>query len=890
MFSLYINIDHLKLLDKSSTIDREELISSIDSCVNLWGGVKRDIDSVIYSFPSNYQYSKVNFLNGLKDIHHLLISNTGLVGYSIIGGYGPVSDEDVFQLSSYFNLKTTEQNRIWLTDDAYNVLNSLITGESLNGLTLLADSFYDLVLPNCEIDEKIIIDVFQKKLTSIDSSIIYIDGELCSSLYKNLTYWANKRGWDKSLIFDLRPGGDSILQFIKYLVTFNNCFNPLKDLDSYEKGKWGDYLTLYNNIKNECNDYFVLDDSNVHFNKLILLWFEAFTKRFKAKLIVNSSTVGDLDQLWEILSLINGLKIFVVGNGYNHKSSFLSFDELPSLNMCLGESLFTFLKKMNDKSLMILYITIITRGLILYKDILQVLSAIGFNTLELKEELDFFKRKGLLVGNSYLYSTSDRILYVIKELKGEKLDLWKGDFLRSLFSINLKSSFLYNYIYCIISLKTEYHNIALKSLFNFIEKELDLGKKIKLSRDILKYKDSDLSLKKIISYKDHREDRILNQDISDVGVENYNYDDEYQVSLIYIDILNRWSENRNEDLVKSCKDLFFIYQSKGDHFCETRVKILFSLALLAAGQSNEAVDYLELNTSYSLSINDTLSYIRSGCFLVVAQYVKGNFSGVLRVSEELLGHSWIKLKSKWYIYMMFVRFRALIDICNYDEAIDLIDKAIIIAKECNYLDALTVLNNWKGRGLYYKGDEGKAREVLLSNNPNNEGYYFLSEIEFYAKNYDRALTYIRKATIKYDETLLFDENIKWRDGFYLVEEFFNRDNRSSILNEEIESFYYMLLIYNGHERDGISGLKRTISNINSDSIGVYDYKYLYYLYSSTAGLEDKLDFNRDNLLNKVFKLLQKRTSNMEAHNQKHLYLNNFLNREIVEIARSKKLF
>ncbi len=441
-----------------------------------------------------------------------------------------------------------------------------------------------------------------------------------------------------------------------------------------------------------------------------------------------------------------------------------------------------------------------------------------------------------------------------------------------------------------MSLNTKFHALGLKSLFYFIEKELDLGNTIKIPPELTKYSAKDSSMNKIFKYKRCREDRVVNQKITHLDPGDLNQDDDYETALNYIEVLNLWSENSSDDLVKKCKDLFFIYQSKDDHLNETRVKILFSLALLGVGKVNEAVDYLELNTSYSLSINDTNSYIRSGCFLAVSQYIKGNFSGVLRVSEGLLNHNWIKLKSKWYIYLMFVRFRALVDIGKYNEALLLIDESIIIAKESNYNDSLILLNNWKARALYYSGEEGKAREVLLGNGMNSEGSYFLAEIEYYSGNYHNALSLIKNARIKNDDTTLFDENIKWRDGYFLIEEFFNRKDRPSVLKQEIESFYYFMLLYNDITADGVSGLKDIVFSIDNDSLGVHDYKYIYYLYLGTDGKDLELDFNRDNLLNKVFKLLQQRTSNMDAHNQKHLYLNNFQNKEIIEAARSKKLF
>ena len=71
-------------------------------------------------------------------------------------------------------------------------------------------------------------------------------------------------------------------------------------------------------------------------------------------------------------------------------------------------------------------------------------------------------------------------------------------------------------------------------------------------------------------------------------------------------------------------------------------------------------------------------------------------------------------------------------------------------------------------------------------------------------------------------------------------------------------------------------------NISNDSKGLFDYKYLFYLYLVTDDFDEELEVNRENLYNKVLRLIQQRGSMLAEHNQKHLYLGNFLNKYIVE--------
>ncbi len=84
MFSLYIKIDHYKLLKKSKTISEELLGNMLLDCITNWGGLVSDYSFALSHFPSNYGFSRVNFLKFIKDIYELLNSLDELVGFSLI--------------------------------------------------------------------------------------------------------------------------------------------------------------------------------------------------------------------------------------------------------------------------------------------------------------------------------------------------------------------------------------------------------------------------------------------------------------------------------------------------------------------------------------------------------------------------------------------------------------------------------------------------------------------------------------------------------------------------------------------------------------------------------------------------------------------------------------
>jgi len=353
--------------------------------------------------------------------------------------------------------------------------------------------------------------------------------------------------------------------------------------------------------------------------------------------------------------------------------------------------------------------------------------------------------------------------------------------------------------------------------------------------------------------------------------------------------LNSWSTNSDERLISRCKELYYNYQIRSEPYNESRAKIIFALSLIGIGSINESVDYFDLNFNYSKNIDDTYSYIRNGCFLSMALFVKGDISGVLRVSKILLEYSWVSFKTRWFLYLQFIRARALGELGYYQESIDLLNHGVILAKNFNYLDILGVLNNWKGKFLYYLGKEGEAREVLLTNVDSPECFFFLSELEYFSGNWDKAIEYIYLAEFKDEDKTIFDENLNWRDGYFLIEEFYDRSREHSILKSEINNFKYLLECVNGN-KNFLKIYADKITNISNSSKGIYDYKYLYYLFLSLENVLEDYGVNRDNIYNKVIRLLQHRASKLSEHNQKHLYLGNYLNELILNDKRERKVF
>lgn len=891
MFSLYIIISHNKLLKMSKTINEDEILKPLLPVIEQRGGVISDFGHYFSSFPSKYEYSCINFIGCLQDLYRVLNSNNDLVGFTLIVDTENHSSEfEYIERQNELFLNTNKINNIWFTETAYKKLSHLFTGTKYKNLIIAPNKFMNLDLQEDDVLSPVIDSYFQSKISMFSGTVNFLNSKLDISVYRNIHYWAKNSGFQQILYIDFGSSCDKVLTLIDYLINLKDIFDPSEDLDKNEILLWGVYLELFNKFGSRNYDCFILDDALMHFNKLILLWVESFAKRFSVVFIVKiNEDDEDYRQLWQILSLIPNVQLMIFSDSFLFENPTNSLPELKCLETTLNFNLRNYLFQQNDESLMILYIVLLTQGSLLTTDILKIFKALDYNILVLKEDLDKFKRDGLLLGDKNLYPGCESVLNIILEMKSTSIYCWKNSFLSSFLDLNYDKIFSYSYIFSLIGLDSNYKDKALDVLYNFIQKVLDLGRQTKLSLEFIDESFNDDSLRNILEYKKVRESRLRDviTDVKRIDVNGVTR--AYETSLEFIDILNVWSTNRDDNLINRCKDLYYDYQTKSEPFNESRAKIIFALSLLSIGRIGESVDYFELNCTYSKHISDTYSYIRNGCFLAMALFVKGDISGTLRVSEEFLKHRWIYFKTRWLLYLTFIRARAFSELGDYTSALELLDKGVILSKNFNYTDILTVFNNWKGRILYYLNREGEAREVLLSNVQNSECLFFLSEIEYFSGNSSKALEYIKKIDFEIDDKVLFDENLKWRDGYFLIEEFFDRSREVSFLKHEITNFRFLLEIINGN-RKALITYRDIIVKISNSSLGIYDYKYLYYLYLVIDDLDESIEINRDNIFNKILRLLQQRASNMAEHNQKHLYLNNFLNSLIMNDSRRKKLF
>jgi len=259
------------------------------------------------------------------------------------------------------------------------------------------------------------------------------------------------------------------------------------------------YKDLFIKFNQRSYDCFILDDAVIHFNKLILLWVESFSKRYRVMFILQIDKEDNFfRELCTLLSLINRVFITIFTN---ESRSFTT--TLPIIKNSTFSSSFIYdqLKDKSYESLQLLYIILITKGVILTSDILLICKGLGYEIITLREELEKYKRDGLLIGENNLYPGYNNLLEVVSKLKNSEIKLWRDNFLGTFFNLGYDKIFSYSYIISLIGLNSTYKFQVTDLLYNFIQKVLDLGLLIKLSDKIVDKATDNSNLKSILEYK-----------------------------------------------------------------------------------------------------------------------------------------------------------------------------------------------------------------------------------------------------------------------------------------------------------------------------------------------------------------------------------------------------
>ncbi len=887
MFSVYIAISHYKLLKKSRSITKNEILNPIKPIISSCGGFVSEYSPFYCHFPSKYHYSQSLLFNFLKECYNNLISNHSLVGFSIIvDSYEPKSEFDFREQYENLVLKTTDINCVWITNEAKKLLCIDIELEKINKLNKIKLSFLDRDFTIEDFDNIVISDTIQSSLDNNSSKVCYSNCVLNSVINSNILYWTKKKNIEKYLFLELSNCPDYLISILDYFISLSAIFDPVKDLSQDEISMWGHHLLFFTKIKNKNYNFFTLDNSEEYLLDLLNLWLISFSRRFSYSFLLSiDSSNPEFEKLLEKIEANDRGKIFVLNREL--PDSMTNLDLIPNDDNFNSINITEYLGNKSDTSLMILYHVLLGRGIVAYSDIILLYKTLPYNNIEVIEEIDNYRREGILIGSNKIYPGYSELLNTITTLKRNLIDSWREDYICSFIKNGFNKNYFYKYIFALITLNTKFHDQGIRELFYFVQISLDLDRHIFLSLEIIDNSFDDQEIKKILDYKRVRECRLLYRVGSNESLDYVKKDYTLDSPLELYRLMNLWSLNSEESIVNDCKKLYFSFQNSGEVYSESRIKTLFALELLRIGNISEAIDYFELNLGYSKSIFDIFSWVRNSAFLSMSLFVKGDFSGSLRVSSALLKQDWILFKSRWYLYSLFIKIRSLNELGRDSEAIELLNEGLSLCEYYNYHDISQVYNNWKGKLLFNCNKISESRETLQKSADCSEKMLFLAEVEYYSNNIDLALDYVNRASNLIIDNTVFDENILWRDGYFILEDFYDRLDRKTVLEIDIEYFSRFLIIKNG-EILQVHSFYQDISERYFLKTGINDFKYLYYLYTSLEDLD--VELNKDNVFNRMIKLLHQKAANISEHNQKHYYMNNFFNSRINNILNSKKLF
>lgn len=837
MFLLFLNIDHLKLIKRNTSFSVNNLLNSVRDTVRKWGGVTSNISPYLSSHPDGYEHSKEWFIHCINEIEKYLRSCSELVGYTLlISKDNNYEEDEIFDKFKTMNFGVFSVNGVWGQRDVVKELNIFDTNK--------VSELYKINTPiNVE-------DKWDKINKLSDSDIIRIDSgrfelkkivdyQTCNSLVK----WAVDYNIEKFLYFNYENNFVAKIKFIKYMITKESDFNPLTDLDEIEKANWGMYLELYRSMQSRDISSYVLDSPGFHLNKLINFWLESYCARYKTLLLIKSSDNIDSNK--------------------DFSASKLLLVSAKNSSTSIHEAMY-YIDQLAPKVLRILYYALITEGFLIIDELVYILERCGFNRIYIVDTIEYFRIKGFFWGDEILYANDNRLLPYIVGKSQLEIKSWHCDLISSL--TNLGEDILIKRL--LVEKSDDSDKLDSNIVINYIDTFINMGVIVDNSNKLSPA---------MAMYHNKRVSRVINKNFIEIIDKN-------SLELSYLYIQDRWTKASMNGLVVDSKKIYIKYQQLGDMYNECRSKILFSLCLMADGRIDEAVDYLELNSTYSLTINDRYSYIRSNCFLMCAMLNKGNLTGVLRVFNNISKWNWIGLKTKWYIYSLFIASRSYCELGKYKEALTLIKIAAEEADDKKYKEIQRVLYNWQSLYFFYDNQLKKAFESIHKMELSKESYLFLSKMEYINCDFEKARIYIEKAKLLVEDSFICDEDIIWKNGYFITEDFYLRGERESTINKEVDSFYFFICTLT-ECGDYSNDLLELIRKIPNDSLFVTDYKSLFYLYKLIIDNKINLDINKDKLIDKSVRLMQLRGNNIDSHNKKVHYYINFWNRIIMEYKR-----
>ena len=335
------------------------------------------------------------------------------------------------------------------------------------------------------------------------------------------------------------------------------------------------------------------------------------------------------------------------------------------------------------------------------------------------------------------------------------------------------------------------------------------------------------------------------------------------------------------------KKSLFAFQKNSDHSGETRANIALALILLSQRKMQAAVDYFEIAMRIGEQLEDKISSLISGRFMVLASYLFGNLSMALRLLESQISFVDEERNRESQIFLLFLKGRILFELGRYSESFKILKEARRLGKAYSMRNHLRVISAWMGRALCFGHSEKLAMKMLEKQPDSLETAYFMAEACYLGGNAARGAEILSQGMERYDRSREFIHEMNcWEDGFRVIEGHLS-DNSfyEDVLYDQALGFYYFLLGKSGRKQDALEGLKplcRMDAAYNQQPFGYYFFFYAQDLMQE----EDNQDESYLILLSHSFKLLQTRAGRFDNQQMKHSFFRkNYWNNEIVKKAQ-----
>ena len=558
------------------------------------------------------------------------------------------------------------------------------------------------------------------------------------------------------------------------------------------------------------------------------------------------------------------------------------------------------LNEFSQKKRRILYLVLLSQGLLSFPELHQYLKTEGIDEISRKELFSEFSALGILRLRNYpLISTDNLKDYLERGLGQEAEEISKqfGDYLFGLWSSG--------------SCKRG------KALFDYYRNRRDKNRSGLMFFSLLSRMIDEGSLETAAKYiKEWIPDKTILPDLDSpvhpllLRIYTLQGETEKAEKLLFPEGKGKWNESfwagevqlessrfylsghKMKEALISAKDSLVIAQGRGNKGLESRANLAIGLVMLLQGKYEEAQEYFMLARESAEQANASFEYLKALTFEAVALIIYGNLSKALRQIELALEYNQKAARRDWQIYLYLLKGRCFFELGFYGKAKAVFETALPLCDLYAHKERKKIFHAWAARADLYGGGEDSLR-LLKSQIKDSEVLFFMAESYIFGDNYDRAFQLLNTAynSDKSGLPLIPGEVVSWENGFSSLEDM-------GIYIPEGRGFlYHIIRAYRGYAigclgktQEGLEELSRIT---REDKVSENDpYNHLYYLFYSLIlpHKQQAEDVDKMTILSKALKYIQQRASRIDEVMDKQAYLGrSYWNIRLMEEARRNKL-